>query len=321
MSTRPAAGEEAPQVRAAVRRWPSAWSWAKSPAAWTGLVLALGTTAGVLYWTTQGRGTFPRRGAAFPSQPQITAAIASAQERLKGNPQDIDALTELGTLHFEKGRELYPEAINELEEARELGSLDSRIFYCLGVMYQELGLYPFALEEYKRFLRNHPEDKEIRMLAAKLLYKQGGFAEAVIEYERLKFRDPSDRLVEENLGLSLWGAKQLDRAEGSFRQLKTMGDEPAKRAEFYLGQLAMEKGDYKGALEHLLLSLPGNGVDIGLPLDKVYAALGVTYQKLERPQEAKEAWQKVLGLTPGDAKAQASLKELNRRFPAKRVKK
>ncbi len=269
------------------------------------------------------RDAFPRRGAAFPSQPQLAAAIAAAQERLKGNPQDIIALTELGTLHFEKGRELYPEAINELEEARSLGSLDPRIFYCLGVMYQELGLYPFALEEYRRFLRNNPEDKEIRMLSAKLLFKQGDFAEAVNEYERLKFQDPSDRLVEENLGLSLWSAKQLDRAEGSFRQLKTMGAEPGKRAEFYLGQISMDRGDFKGALEHLLLSLPGAGagIDIGLPLEKVYAALGLAYQKLERPQEAKDAWAKVLGLVPGDAKAQASIKELNRRYPAKRVKK
>ena len=141
----------------------------------------------------------------FPSPPQVASQIAAAQERLKANPQDIAALVELGTLKFEKGRDSYVEAIGDLEEARDLGALDARIFYCLGIMYQEEGLFPFALTEYKRFLRHYPEDKEVRMLTAKLYYKMGLFSEAVNEYDRLKFQDPSDPLIEENLGMSLWG--------------------------------------------------------------------------------------------------------------------
>ena len=284
------------------------------------VVLALTLSfLGALYLLLHDSGSFAKRKIEFPPLPQLNASIVSAQERLKVNPQDISTLVELGTLHFEKGKEYYPDAINELEEARELGALDPRIFYCLGVMYQEVGLYQFALDEYKRFLRHYPDDKEIRLLEAKLLYKQNSFADAVKEYERLKFSNPGDSLVEENLGLSLWGAKSVDRAIDSFNQLRGMGPDLAKRAEFYLGQISFDKGDYKAALDHLLKCQPEPGAgDFGIPTDRLHAALAMTYQKLGQYADAKAAWEKVVLEAPGDAKAKAALRDVSRRIPRKK---
>ena len=249
----------------------------------------------------------------FPKPPDTEAAITAALERLKGNPQDISALVKLGTLHFELGKAYYPQAINSLEDARELGALDPRIFYCLGLMYQESGLFEFALTEYRRFLRHYPEDKEIRLLAAKLFYKGGRFKEAVSEYERLKFHHPQDALIKENLGLSLWGAKTVDRAVETFRGLKGQGGLAGKRAAFYMGQIAYEQGRYHASLEHLLSSLPLGDEKLGLVPEKMYAALALTYQKLDRGDEARKAWKRVLDHSPQDAKAKAALKKINRR--------
>lgn len=287
-----------------------------------GLVAAM-TLAflGALYLLLHDAGSFAKVKIEFPPLPQLNASIVAAQERLKGNPQDIGTLVELGTLHFEKGKEYYPDAINELEEARELGALDPRIFYCLGIMYQEVGLYSFALDEYKRFLRHYPDDKEIRMLAAKLLYKQSSFPEAVKEYERLKFNHPGDSLIEENLGLSLWGAKEVDRAIDSFNQLRGMGADQAKRAEFYLGQIALEKGDAKAAVEHLLKCQPEAGAPaFGIASDRLRAALAAAYQKSGDLVNAKIAWELVLQDAPTDAKAKAALREVTRRLPSPKKK-
>jgi tetratricopeptide (TPR) repeat protein len=304
MSTRPLAGE----------------ATLRQAAAWALLAAAGVALAAVLWWGLRGRGAFIRPQAGLPDAPGIEAAVAAAQQRLKEDPQDLRALVELGTLHFKKGKDSYPDAVNFLEEARALGALDTRIFYCLGVMYQELGLYPFALIEYRRFLRNHPQDKEIRLLTAKLLYRQGSFLEAAGEYERLRFHHPGDRLIEENLGLSLWRAKNVERAVEVFSQLRAAGGATAQRAEFYLGQISFEKGETAAALTSLLKSLPAEGQkeEVGLPPAEVQAALGAAYQKLGMGPEAKEAWQRVLKLAPGDAKATAALKELNRRFPVKK---
>ncbi|MBI3551469.1 MAG: tetratricopeptide repeat protein [Elusimicrobia bacterium] len=285
---------------------PASLSWLNSKVA-VAVVLASGAIfVGVMYMALHDAGSFSRRKIEFPPLPQLNAAIAAAQERLKVNPQDITTLVELGTLHFEKGKEFYPDSINELEEARELGALDPRIFYCLGIMYQEVGLYSFALEEYKRFLRHYPEDKEIRMLEAKLLYKQGNFPEAIGEYERLKFHYPSDTLIEENLGLSLWAAKSLDRAVESFTLLKSMGGDQGRRAGYYLGQIAFDKGQSQEALQDYL-SAQGSepNADFGIPPDQFHAALASTYQKLGQPELAKPLWEQVVAESTGDPKAKA----------------
>lgn len=257
----------------------------------------------------------PPEGA--PPPPRLSARIASAQDKLKADPQDLAALVELGTALFEKGKDSYVEAIDALEQARELGALDPRLFYCLGVMYQEEGLFPFALTEYKRFLRHYPEDKEVRLLAAKLYYRMGLFPEAVKEYERLKFQSPEDPLVEENLGLSLWGAKALDRAKGSFETLLARGGEHGRRASFYLGQLALEAGDHSGAAERFLAAAEGGELP-GVPPERLHAGLGASLQKLGRFEEAKASWEEVLRATPADAKAKAALREVNRRLAAAR---
>lgn len=302
------------RVRPVKGRWPlplADWLDARGVAA--AAAVAVAALFGLLWWTLRER-PLPRPRPDFPPPPRLAAQITAAQERLKSNPQDISALVELGTKLFEQGKGSYVEAINALEEARDLGALDPRIFYCLGVMYQDEGLFPFALTEYKRFLRHYPEDREVRLLAAKLYYRMGLFPEAVGEYERLKFADPEDALVEENLGLSLWGAKQIDRAAGSFAVLREKGGDSARRAEFYLGQIALEAGKFQEAYDRFVAV--GAAPLQGLEAQRVATGLAMAAQKLGKWDEAKTAWETVLKAAPGDAKAKSALAEATRRAAA-----
>lgn len=295
--------------------WRRGGSWLDSRA----LAFAAGISIALLFaslWFLRREKPLPRRGAEVPPPPQLSVDIGSAQERLKVNPQDLSALVELGTLLFEKGRDSYVDAINDLEEARDLGALDPRIFYCLGVMYQDEGLFPFALTEYQRFLRHYPDDKEVRLLAAKLQYRMGLYPEAVGEYERLKFASPNDPVVDENLGLSLWGAKLLDRATGSFGQLKTYGGDFGRRAEFYLGQMDLDAGRYSEAAAHFAAAGLATRSLPEIPDERAYAAQAMAAQKLGRYAEAKAAWEKVLAAAPKDPKAASGLRESSRRLAA-----
>ncbi|UPT72958.1 MAG: tetratricopeptide repeat protein [Elusimicrobiota bacterium] len=294
-------------------RWAWGGDWLSAQNVTVAAAVAMTALFGMLYFALREK-PMPRRRADFPAPPQVATQIAAAQERLKADPEDIAALVELGTLKFEKGKEAYVEAIGDLEEARDLGALDPRVFYCLGIMYQETGLYPFALTEYKRFLRHYPEDKEVRMLTAKLYYRMGLFPEAVGQYERLKFSDPSDPLIEENLGLSLWGAKSIDRASASFAQLKAVGGDFARRAEFYLGQIALEAGKFQEAYDHFVAV--GTEVLPGLEPQRAPTGLAMAAQKLGKWEEARVAWETALRAAPGDAKATAALKEATRRAAA-----
>ncbi|PIR16415.1 MAG: hypothetical protein COV48_09820 [Elusimicrobia bacterium CG11_big_fil_rev_8_21_14_0_20_64_6] len=290
--------------------WVLAGGWLSVRGVAIAAAVAIAVLFGTLEFITRTK-TLPRRLEDAPAAPQHAAKIASAQDRLKSNSQDILALVELGTLKFEEGTDSYVEAIGALEEARDLGALDPRIFYCLGIMYQEEGLAPFALTEYKRFLRNYPEDKEIRMLMAKLYYKSGQFAEAVGEYERLKFQDPRDPLIEENLGMSLWGGKQIDRAVASFTLLQSFGGDFARRSEFYLGQISLESDKYQEAYDHFIAA---GGEDLpGLEPQRISTGLAMSAQKLGKWEEARDAWTTVLKLEPKNAKARSALREATKR--------
>lgn len=295
--------------------WALAGGWLSARAVAIAAALAVVSLFGSLVFMLREK-PLPRHHTEFPPPPQVASQISAAQDRLKVNPQDIVALVELGTLKFEKGRDSYLDAISDLEEARDLGALDPRIFYCLGIMYQEEGLFSFALTEYKRFLRHYPEDKEVRMLLAKLYYKMGLFQDAVSEYDRLKFQDPSDPIIEENLGMSLWGGKLVDRAVGSFVLLKTQGGDYARRAEFYLGQIALEAGRYQEAYDHFVAV----GVEPLAGLDPQRASTGfaMAAQKLGKWEEARAAWEEALRAAPSDVKAKAALRETTKRAVAAR---
>ncbi len=311
MTTRPADEVRVKPVRAPWNLGGLAWLDVKT-VTWAASIAIVILFGGLWFFLREK--PMPRPRADFPAPPRLNGQIAAAQERLKTDPQDISALVELGTLLFEKGKDSYIEAMGNLEEARELGALDPRIFYCLGIMYQEEGLLPFALTEYKRFLRHYPEDKEVRMLAAKLYYRMGLFQDAVQEYERLKFQDPGDALIEENLGLSLWGAKSIDRATASFTTLKATGGDFSRRADFYLGQIALEAGKFQEAYDHF--TRVGETALPGLEPQRAPTGLAMAAQKLGKWEEAQKAWETALRAAPGDAKATAALREVTRRAQA-----
>lgn len=306
---------EPPRVHPIRNPWRLTGSWISARTLAGAAVFSIALLFGALWWMLRDR-PMPRRRADFAPPLQLAAQLAAVQDRIKANPQDISALVEWGTLLFQQGPDSYVEALSALEEARDLGALDPKMFYYLGVMYQEEGLLPFALSEYRRFLRHYPEDKEVRLLAAKLCYRMGLFTEALREYERLKFMDPQDPLVEENFGLSLWGTKQMDRARASFDQLRTAGGDYARRAEFYLGQIALESGKFQEAADHFVLCGGAAAELPGIPSERVNAGLALSLQKLGRWEEAKVSWEAVLKVHPKDPKAQAALREAVRRAAA-----
>ncbi len=256
-----------------------------------------------------GKGNFPRKSVEL-APAALEAQLKAAVDRLDADPEDLHALGEAGTLHFLKGEETYRTAINELETARKLGALEPRIFYYLGVMYQEAGLLNFAIDNYERFIRNFPDDREARLLLGKLLYQTGRYEDAAVQYQSLKNPKAGvDPVVEENLGLSLLALKRFDEAARSFDAiLARPAFEP--RARFYLGQVAFEQNRFAQAHEHFARATAAAQAPEGLPgVEPVvlWAAVAANDQKLEDWAAAKEHWEKVLQLDPKSAKAKTEL--------------
>jgi tetratricopeptide (TPR) repeat protein len=254
-------------------------------------------------------GRFPRAGAAFLETGRLDSRLARLNERIRSNPNDIQALLEAGILKFQKGPASYIDAISDLETARSNGAADVRVFYYLGRMYQAVGLYDFALEEYRRLLNNRPDDFEVRMLAAKLLFAAGKYPQAVREYEALSEAHTGNILVLENLALSRWKNKQdpkpvLDKLGG-------LGPEAAFRARYISGRMAYENKDYAAAAPFLARAAAESA---GYPdfsdLALVYQMLGDSYIKLKSDAGAIFALTELLKINPSNEEARSQLARL-----------
>ena len=192
---------------------------------------------------------FPRSAGEFLQTSKAERRLAELSARLAAVPDDMHALAESGRLKYQLGPSRYPEAIADLEKARDLGLADVRTFYYLGNMYQSAGLYDFAEQEYRRFLNNDPGDTEVRMLLAKLCYSSGDYPCAVREFEMLEARTSGDPVLLENLALSRW--KNGQDHSSVLSDLRALGGTGAFLADYAEGRIAYESGNYPKALDAL----------------------------------------------------------------------
>lgn len=192
---------------------------------------------------------FPRSPSEFMQSARAERRLAELRQVLDGNPEDLNALAESGRLKYQLGQPRYLEAISDLERARKLGLADARSFFYLGSMYQAVGLYDFAAQEYRRFLNNFPDDTEARMLLAKLCYAAGDYPAAVREFEKLAAGGRGDPVLLENLLLARW--KNGQDYSGTVSELRAGGAAGAFLADYAEGRIRYELKDYPGAQELL----------------------------------------------------------------------
>lgn len=184
---------------------------------------------------------FPRTAPDFMQSAKAERRLAELQAALAADPEDMRALAEAGRLKYQLGPARYVEAIADLERARGLGLADARTFYYLGSMYQAVGLYDFAAQEYRKFLNNFPKDAEARMLLAKLCYTAGDYPAAVREYELLR-KGSSDPVLLENLALARWKNKQ-DYSQ-TLSDMRAQGPAGAFLADYAEGRINYDVKDY-----------------------------------------------------------------------------
>lgn len=265
---------------------------------------------------------FPRKASDFMQAARAERRLAELSKVLEASPEDIRALAEAGRLKFQLGQTRYIEAIADLERARALGHSDVRSFYYLGTMYQAVGLYDFAAQEYRRFLNNHPKDSEVRMLLAKLAYAGGDYASAAREYDLLLKDGGEDPVLLENLVLARWKNKQ-DYSEPLAR-LRALGQQGSFLGDYAEGRIKYEVKDFAGALP-LLKKAVGAAPAAGGFAD----AAGLYWMAADAAYRAKDsdsahAWlAELLKLSPdhGEGKALFARIEKARAAAAKKKKK
>jgi len=148
-------------------------------------------------------------------------------------------------LIYQTGPSGYIESIKNFEKARDLGSLDPRIFYYLGTLYQYEGLYDYSAKEYLRFLNNYPKDKEVRMLLGKLYFKNGDDDMAMRQFEIVNAAG-EDAVALENIALI--EEKRGQDSSSTLKKLRSLGPLSARRAQFVEAKSALAAAHYDDAL-------------------------------------------------------------------------
>lgn len=254
---------------------------------------------------------FPRAPGEFMQAARAERRLAELAGHLAGNPEDINALAESGRLKFQLGQPRYIEAIADLERARRLGLADARSFYYLGSMYQAVGLYDFAAQEYRKFLNNFPRDSEARMLLAKLCYAAGDYPGAVREYEKLLSDGSSDPVMLENLLLARWKNGQ-DYAR-PLSELRGQGEAGAFLADYAEGRIKYELKDFTGA-QVLLKKAAEAAPAAGTFVDQ--AALlwmaGDSAYRNNNPEEAGLYLRELMKASPGHEEGRSLLAKIDK---------
>ncbi len=135
--------------------------------------------------------------------------------------------------------------------------------------------WPAAEKEYKRSIRLNPGYATVRQWYAFYLTALGRLEEALAEARRAHELDPLSIIINRDLGLVFYYARQPDRAIEQYR--KTIELDPNfALAHQGLGRACLEKGMYPQAVEHMqrAASLAGDSVAMSAALAHAYAVVG-----------------------------------------------
>jgi tetratricopeptide (TPR) repeat protein len=252
---------------------------------------------------------FPRRSADFRPVEERAAAEIRAQTALAKNPEDIEALAELAVASYEKGPDHALKALEYLEKARELGSLDDRLDFYAGALYESQGVVEnYAVREYERFLRRHPEDADVLLRLGRLYYFFNEAEKAAGVYQRALAPRPGDPLVSFNLALAWRSQKKYAEGLALLDPLISPRYRLPSGGWKLHGDLLRLSGRPVSALEDYgrELALSGETAELA-------GAMALAHEDMETWDDALSWWEKVLSLDPGNRDAKNALRRIKRR--------
>lgn len=245
-------------------------------------------------------------------------------------------MTSLGNEHFKVGE--LDKAKSSATEALALDKTCVAARTLLAKVFLEKGRYAEAAEEMQKAEKYAPDNAEVPYLLGVALEKRRQYAEALKAYQKARALDPSnDAYVSASAeALVAWGKPRLalelletrlERTDGNLRllalagELATMVGEPAKAAGFYQRYLDLNPKNL-AAREGLAKSLyfAGKHAEALEALaelaeheehrDKtswVYIMLGDCHLALNRPPEARRAYQTAARIEPGEPRVWSCL--------------
>lgn len=247
---------------------------------------------------------FIRTGECYRSLNQPDQAKRAIETAFRINPEGPAVLARLGEIALAEKR--YNDAIKYLESALEKQPDANKLHYPLGMAYRGAGDMEKARyhlskrgmvgvqppDPVKTRLKKLVTGHWTHLLAGRLAFSAGRYAEAVELFQKAIKADPGEPGARVNLGAALVELKQYQQAITQFQAALQLEPDNAA-AHFNLGMMYGSFGNYEKAIEHLQVVVKQNPKDSGAHL-----ALANAFRAEQRLGKAIEHYKAALGLDP-----------------------
>ena len=121
-------------------------------------------------------------------------------------------------------------------------------------------------------------------------YRKGEFKEAEIDYRRALVKDSLSFAANYNLACDLYRQEQYDEAGNYMKKIADQAAASARESDYYynLGDIALAKQDYKGAVDAFEKSLLLNPGDLDAKENYVYAKMMLHNQQNQQNQQNQD---------------------------------
>ncbi|WP_421659407.1 tetratricopeptide repeat protein [Leptothermofonsia sp. ETS-13] len=213
------------------------------------------------------------------------------REVLSLNPQDIDALFNLGTIYSEIER--YPEALDMLSQALKLNQFQAEISIELGMLFEKMGEMQQAIQTYQTAIQTDAANLQAYERLGQCLLQSGELAQAEAIYRQEIVANPGSAGGYVGLGNVLTQQGQPDEAIAAYQTalslkpadpdaLQGLGtayeakNDP-EQASLFLADAALFRGDYPEAVTQYrrYFQLQSN---LGAIADSVFINLANAYR-------------------------------------------
>ena len=183
------------------------------------------------------------------------------------------------------------EALQLYQKALELNPKDQTVRLSMAQIYESLGEHEVALDQYQQFLAAYPDYQYAHLAMARLERELKHDDKAAEDYQAFLKVYPKHYDAERELAELHLADKQYSQAADSFKQLKIAHQDKFKD-ELAYGVSLNESGQSQAALSELK--------NVKNPSVLLYRQTGEADEKVNKPAEAYEAYQKALDLDPQD---------------------
>jgi tetratricopeptide (TPR) repeat protein len=177
----------------------------------------------------------------------IAEVEAGLRARLRGMPDDVSAIHDLGVLAFRDGR--VKEAVHLLRQASALEPRNVALLRSLGQVLRESGEAAASADAFGKALEIDPRDAAVWNALGVALQESHQPARALEAYLRAVTLAPDMAEAADNAGILLLAEKDLDGAEAMFEQTLAIDPQFAE-AHSNLGVLHRERLEYRKAIAH-----------------------------------------------------------------------